>query len=110
MVLRLASGPTRFADRVVLGTGFRFDIRRYGFLAPDVFAGLRSVGGYPVLNRGFESSVPGLYFLGAIAAGRFGPLLRFVAGADFAARRVADHLVGSDRARVAAGNPVLESA
>jgi hypothetical protein len=42
----------------------------------------------PVLNAGFESSVPGLHFVGAAAVGSFGPLLRFIAGAGFAARSV----------------------
>lgn len=109
ITLQLASGGTRVVDHVVLGTGFRPDIRRYAFLGPDVLAGVRSINGYPVLTHGFESSVPGLYFLGAIASGRFGPLLRFVAGADFAARRLAGGLVSGDRSPVSVSGPVLES-
>ena len=45
-------------------------------------------GGSPHLNAGFESSVPGLYFVGLASAATFGPLLRFVCGTEFAARRV----------------------
>ncbi|WP_257037186.1 hypothetical protein [Streptomyces sp. OV198] len=37
----------------------------------------------------FESSLPGLYFTGSLAAPDFAPMLRFVAGTEFAARRVA---------------------
>jgi hypothetical protein len=44
------------------------------------------VNGYPILDKGFESTVPGLHFLGAPAAWSFGPLMRFVAGTEFAAR------------------------
>ncbi len=110
VTLRLAGGQTRIADLLVLGTGFRPDLRRYAFLTPELAGTVRTVSGYPVLNGGFESSAPGLYFLGAIAAGQFGPLLRFVAGADFAARRVAQHLVRGGVSPVAAGHPVLESA
>jgi hypothetical protein len=47
---------------------------------------IRRVDGYPQLSAGYESSVPGLYFLGAPAAWSYGPLMRFVAGADFASR------------------------
>ena len=43
----------------------------------------------PVLSGGFESSVDGLHFIGASAVASFGPLLRFIAGAGFAARRIA---------------------
>jgi hypothetical protein len=45
-----------------------------------------------MLNRYFESSIPGLYFIGAAAANSFGPLLRFAYGAKFAANRVAARL------------------
>jgi hypothetical protein len=94
----------------VLGTGFRPDIARYPFLDRDLVRAVRSIDGYPVLNSGFESSVAGLYFLGAVAAGAFGPLLRFVAGAPFASCRVARHLVGADRVPVAVSGPALETA
>ena len=46
----------------------------------------------PILSRSFESSVPGLYFIGTISAYQFGPVTRFVCGAKFTARRVAKHL------------------
>ena len=108
--LRLGSGETRVVDRVVLGTGFCPNLLRYPFLAPELVGGVRAVNGYPVLNRWFESSLPGLYFLGSIAAGTFGPLLRFVAGTPFAAPRLASHVVGSGTENRLRTTPVLESA
>jgi hypothetical protein len=33
--------------------------------------------------------VPGLFFTGIAAVNQFGPLMRFVCGAEFAARRIA---------------------
>jgi hypothetical protein len=39
--------------------------------------------GYPVLDSGFRSSIPGLHFIGARAARTFGPLLYFVAGTEY---------------------------
>ena len=48
--------------------------------------------GVPRLTRSFESSVKGLHFVGPIAAPEFGPLVRFVAGTEFAAERVSVHL------------------
>ena len=47
----------------------------------------------PELSRRFESSVPGLYFLGLTAAVSFGPLMRFMYGDEFAARRITQDLV-----------------
>jgi NADPH-dependent 2,4-dienoyl-CoA reductase/sulfur reductase-like enzyme len=110
LALTLSSGETCRADHVVLGTGFRPDIVRHPFLDQELVRAVRSIDGYPVLNRGFESSVAGLYFLGAVAAGTFGPLLRFVAGAPFAASRVARHLVGADPLPTAVTAPALETA
>ncbi len=56
--------------------------------APSCGRRLRTVAGSPLLNASFESSVPGLYFSGLTAAATFGPLLRFVHGSGFAARRI----------------------
>jgi FAD-dependent urate hydroxylase len=83
--LTLDDGTERSVDHVLLATGYRVDITRYGFLAPELVQQVRCVAGYPVLTAGFESSVPGLHFLGAPAARSFGPLMRFVSGTWYAA-------------------------
>jgi FAD-dependent urate hydroxylase len=84
--LTLDDGTERVADHVILATGFKVDVSRYSFLPSSVLRGLRTADGYPELTRGFESSVPGLHFLGAPAARSFGPLFRFVAGTSYAGR------------------------
>lgn len=87
-------GTRRSFDHVLLGTGYRVDVARYPFLADDLVTAVRNAEGYPPLDSGFQSSVPGLHFLGAPAAWSFGPLMRFVAGAGFAARRLTRGIVG----------------
>jgi hypothetical protein len=87
--VKLDDGSERTVDHVLMGTGYRVDITKYPFLSKKLLASIRHVGGYPQLNAGFESSVAGLHFLGAPAAWSFGPLMRFVAGADFATRSLA---------------------
>lgn len=79
---------TLVADHVIAATGYRVDLERLGLLDPDLRARLRLAGGSPALSTGFESSVPGLFFVGAAAAASFGPLLRFAFGARFTARRL----------------------
>jgi hypothetical protein len=74
-------------DHVLLATGYLVDIAKYNFLNP-LLQQIKTVNGYPSLSRNFESSVHGLHFIGAPAAWSFGPLMRFVAGVDFAARRL----------------------
>jgi thioredoxin reductase len=83
---------TLSVDHVIAATGYKVDLRRLGFLGPDVLAGLRMVDHTPVLSAAFESSVPGLYFTGLMAARSFGPALRFVMGAVHPARRLAREL------------------
>ena len=72
--------------------------RRLGLLAPDLRARLTTVAGSPRLTRHFESSVPGLFFIGLPAAHTFGPVMRFVCGTGFAARRVAARVAALGRA------------
>jgi len=82
--LLLNDGTGRMADHVILGTGYGVNVARYSFLAPGLLARLDTADGYPRLDAGLESSLPGLHFLGAPAALSFGPLMRFVAGTEFA--------------------------
>jgi hypothetical protein len=87
--LTLSDGSERAVEHVLLATGFRVDIRRYAFLPDDLLQTLKVVDGYPCLSHTFESSIPGLYFIGAPAAWSFGPLMRFVAGTSWAGRSLA---------------------
>jgi hypothetical protein len=87
--LRLDDGSDRSVDHVMLATGYHVDIGRYPFLAASLVSRIRRVDGHPVLDEGLQSSIPGLHFLGAPAVHSFGPLVRFVAGTDFAARTLA---------------------
>jgi cation diffusion facilitator CzcD-associated flavoprotein CzcO len=87
--LKLDDGTERIVDHVILGTGFRVNIAQYPFLGKGLVGQIERINGYPKLKAGFETSVPGLHFVGAPAAWSYGPLMRFVAGADFAARAVA---------------------
>lgn len=86
-------GPMELTcDHVIAGTGYRVDLRRLAFLEPELLGRIRHVRHAPVLSPSFESSLPGLYFIGLAAASHFGPVMRFVYGANFAARRVAGTL------------------
>jgi cation diffusion facilitator CzcD-associated flavoprotein CzcO len=82
--VRFDDGVDRVADHVVLGTGYRIDVGLYPFFAPEVLERMEIVNGYPRLDEGFETSLPGLHILGAPAAWSFGPLMKFVAGTEFA--------------------------
>ncbi len=95
MRLELNDGSQRTVDHVVLATGYRVDVAREPIVGETLRAGLRLHDGYPVLRRGFESSVPGLHFLGAYSAWSFGPIMRFVAGTKFSAREVTRHVARS---------------
>ena len=92
VLLKLDDGTERRVDHVLMGTGYQVDIARYQFLHPELLADIRRLGGYPDLGAGFCTSVPGLHFIGACAARRFGPLLNFVAGTEFASKELASYL------------------
>ena len=89
----------RIYDHVVAGTGFKVDVDRLTFLSADLRASVERVECAPRLDRKFESSAPGLFFVGPAAALSFGPLFRFVVGASYAAPTVAAHLASIKSSR-----------
>jgi FAD-dependent urate hydroxylase len=99
--LRLNDGGERVVDHVVLATGYRVNVALYPFLSSELLDNLERVDGYPLLDAGFESSLPGLHFLGAPAAWSFGPLMRFVAGTEFAAPALCRRILHATKCRQA---------
>ncbi|HEV2957508.1 MAG TPA: NAD(P)-binding domain-containing protein [Xanthobacteraceae bacterium] len=95
--LRLDSGATLDLDHVLLATGYQVDIAKYRMLAPELLHRVDCVDGSPVLSAGFESSVPGLHFVGSSAVLSFGPLMRFVAGTGYAAHALTRAVVAAGR-------------
>jgi cation diffusion facilitator CzcD-associated flavoprotein CzcO len=96
----------RTVDHVVAGTGYDIDLDRLTLLDSELGSRLRRVARAPALDRHFQASLPGLYFIGPASAPSFGPLFRFVAGAAYAAPTVAQHLARTTKDRSAeASNP-----
>jgi len=87
--LTLSNSEVLDFDHVILGTGYRTDVKGLPMLDQDLKDSLQTHRGSPVLNSWFESNVPGLYFAGFTSGRSFGPFYRFVVGTDAAARRVA---------------------
>jgi cation diffusion facilitator CzcD-associated flavoprotein CzcO len=79
-------------DHVVAATGFRPDVARIACLDRNLVAAIRTEGTAPALSRHFETSVPGLYMIGPVAAHSFGPVMRFVFGAATTTPRLARHI------------------
>ncbi|WP_051807103.1 NAD(P)-binding domain-containing protein [Streptomyces sp. NRRL F-2664] len=103
--LRTPGGEPAVLDvaHVIAATGFAPDLHRLELLDAGLRAALRTVGSgrAPELGPGFESSWPGLFFAGLLAAPSFGPSMRFVHGAGFTAGR----LVRGVRKRLGARGP-----
>jgi hypothetical protein len=93
--IRFANGDAPVFDRVILATGYKFDVARLDMLAPELRSAIGCRGGSPVLSAGFESNAPGLHFVGAAAVASLGPLMRFIAGTSFTGRRVARSVAGT---------------
>jgi thioredoxin reductase len=95
--VRSAEGSEReiVAEHLIAATGYRVDLERLKFLSQEIRASLKALNGTPVLSSSFESSIPGLYFVGVAAANSFGPVMRFAFGAGFAARTITRTLTKS---------------
>jgi FAD-dependent urate hydroxylase len=84
-------------EHVIVATGFKVDIERQAFLAESIRRAVKTVGGSPVLSSNFETSVAGLYVVGPASAQSFGPVMRFVYGAKYAAPHLAKHILRAYR-------------
>ncbi|HEY6276130.1 MAG TPA: NAD(P)-binding domain-containing protein [Streptosporangiaceae bacterium] len=94
------------ADHVIAATGYRADLGRLSFIGDALRTRLSTLAGTPVVGADYQSSVPGMYFIGPAVAPTFGPAMRFVYGADHAARAVTPGLAETATrtpARVLAG-------
>jgi thioredoxin reductase len=97
LVLRNANGERTEieTDHVISATGYRPDMNRLSFLSPHLREKIRTVEGSSDLSENFESSVPGLFFVGLSAAVTFGPTMRFAYGSDYTATRLGKHLAAT---------------
>jgi FAD-dependent urate hydroxylase len=99
-VLRLQIGKggreqQMIVDSVVAGTGYNLNVDRLAFLDENLRGRIARVEGAPRLSATFETSVPGLRWIGPASAMSFGPLFRFVVGAEHTARTVCARLASS---------------
>jgi cation diffusion facilitator CzcD-associated flavoprotein CzcO len=105
--VRCADGSTRelTADHLIAGTGYRTDLARLPFLGDQLRSQLRTLAGSSVVGSGYQSSVPGLYFVGPAVAPTMGPVMRFVFGSAHAAKTVTRQLARTAGGRSAAAVP-----
>jgi FAD-dependent urate hydroxylase len=82
-------------DHVIAGTGYAVDVERLSFLNLKLRSFIGRLGAAPRLNSVFETSVSGLHFIGPSSAMSFGPLFRFVVGAEYTVRVVSEHLAAN---------------
>jgi len=101
------AAKTVVADHAILCTGYRVDLRKIAFLDAGLRGAIDAAMNTPLLSHHFESSVPGLYFVGPASAPSFGPMFRFVYGAEYTAPRVAAHLARSLARRPVSIRPAL---
>ncbi len=93
-------GPPIVADHLLCATGYQPDLAHYTFLAPELLGEIRQAKGFPVLRGAFESSLPGLHFVGWPSTWTYGPVMRFISGAAATSRSVARALRSPDRSAV----------
>ena len=79
-------------DHVIAATGYRISLKRLAFLPDAMRSSVRIVGGSPAVGPDYQSSVPGLYFIGPSVAPTMGPVMRFVFGTKHAGPTVGAHL------------------
>ena len=94
LVLRRQDGTEReiLTDHVIAATGYYPKLSSIDFLSEDLRSSIRTHAEMPRVSTKFETTVPGLFFVGLSAVESFGPPMRFMVGAEYAAPRVAREL------------------
>jgi lysine/ornithine N-monooxygenase len=88
--ITLNSGEILTVDEVIFATGYRVDMQRVPFLENSIMAGLEIQDGYPKLDIGFQTSIPGLFITSLAAARDFGSFLGFTVSARAQAEIIGD--------------------
>jgi hypothetical protein len=100
VVLQL-NRESRVYDHVFLATGYKINVAKLKLLPADLQRRIACADGSPMLGEGFESTVPGLHFVGPSSVASYGPLMRFIAGTGYAARSITQiHLARSARVKI----------
>lgn len=94
---KVGNNRRMIADHLIAATGYKVSVSMLSFLAEPLRRQIRTVEDAPILSRGFETSVKGLYMVGVASANSFGPMTRFAYGAGFTARRLSRQLVAQVR-------------
>lgn len=79
-------------DHVIAATGYRPDTRRMTYLDPALRSAIASPRHTPVVSDNFETPVERLFVTGPAVIDSFGPLMRFMVGAEFVAPRLSGYL------------------
>ncbi|HZO63423.1 MAG TPA: FAD-dependent oxidoreductase [Kribbellaceae bacterium] len=90
--VRLSSGEALEVDHVVFASGYRADLGRVPHLR-GLSGTVAAEDGFPVLDNGFGTSVPGFYLTGFCATRDFGPFFGFVKAAPAAATLIVRDLL-----------------
>jgi len=95
----LSTGEMLKIDHVMTSTGYKVGMDHLTMISPSLCAQIETDDrNIPVLNHYFQSSAPGLYFVGLSSVRAFGPLYRFVVGTKAAAERVTSAVARQTRA------------
>ena len=100
------NGQTFETEHIIAATGYKVDLGRLAFLDETLRSEIKTFNGSPMLNTVFESSAPGLHFVGIASAQSFGPVMRFVYGAKHAAAILTRHVRAAIPARSRVAEPV----
>ncbi len=76
-------------DKVVLGSGYKYDLSNIGFLESLVEDGrILKEDGFPVLDENMQTNMPGLFFTGYPCINVIGPKAQFISGTSVISPRI----------------------
>lgn len=94
LTISLSNGKELCIDHVILATGYKPNVARVPFLAEgNLLSSIEVKDGFPVLDKRFQCSVPGLYFTSMLATRDFGSFFAFTVSVGASAKIISASVV-----------------
>jgi len=97
LAVSLENGENLIVDHIILATGYKVNMSQVPFLkSGNILQKLKTLNGFPVLDKNFQTNIPGFFVTSMAAAQDFGPFFGFTISTRTSAKLIGQALVNGE--------------